>query len=216
MPRKFSNAAWMFVAITIGVELAGTRKYTTRGSELLFSRSVRQVDESGSGAEAQNEATSPKPLRQARQSAGSAYVAAPSMRRSVDILPKHLERHGGAVVGGVVGGGVDGTGLNVGGGTVGAADARVGARVGQPVSSDPSAHWTTPSHSAVRAQSWMHSLLAQRYWYEAHSPGVSVTVITDSVGQTLYASSLPSLQLQAAVAEVNARRRPQGRGKGGG
>ena len=85
------------------------------------------------------------------------------------MLPRQLERHGGVVVGAAVG---PGTGLNVGGGTVGDADARVGAGVGQPASSDPSAHSTAPLHCAVRAQSWMHSLLAQAYWYEAHSPGV--------------------------------------------
>ena len=63
----------MIVAIALGVELADTRKYTTRGSVLLLRASSTQVDDpgSGGGVEAQNEATSAKPPRQARQGAKS-------------------------------------------------------------------------------------------------------------------------------------------------
>jgi len=61
----------MIVAIALGLELADTRKYTTRGSVFKFRASSTQVDDPGTGAEAQNVATSAKPPRQARQGAKS-------------------------------------------------------------------------------------------------------------------------------------------------
>ena len=144
---------------------------------------------------------SAKPPRQARQSQLSGYAGLLATRFSNVRLPPQRERHCGVGVGAGVGAG---TGLAVGGELVGAADARLGELVGQAVSSDPSLHWGVPSHAADRAKSLMHSRLLQRNSYDRQSPGVSVTVTIDSVGQTMYASSLPSPQLGGTAVGPNA------------